>query len=202
MSKPIILLGAGGHAKVLLDALSCSADEVLGYVSPDASSSVLGIDYLGNDESILRYAAEEVRLVIAVGDIGLRQRLFDAFKARGYSFAPVIHPSAIISKDSVLGEGVQVMAGAVIQAGVRVQADVIINTRASIDHDCHIDAHSHMAVGAILAGDIGVGKRVLIGAGSTVIQGVHVGDDSVVGAGAVVIRDVPAGRTVVGVPAH
>jgi len=202
MSRPVILLGAGGHARVLLDALRCCGVEVLGFVGPDLSSAALDVDYLGGDESVQEFAVDEVALVNGVGNIGARQRLFDAFKAQGYQFAQVIHPSAIVSRGAVLGEGVQIMAGTVIQTGVSVRGNAIINTRASVDHDCFVGAHSHIAVGAILAGNVSIGKNVLVGAGSTVIQGLAIGDGSVVGAGAVVIADVAAGKTVVGVPAR
>ena len=201
MTRPVILLGAGGHARVLLDALRCCGVEVLGFVGPDLSSAELDVEYLGGDECVQGFAVDEVVLVNGVGNIGGRQRLFDAFKSQGYRFAQVIHPSAIISKQSVLAEGVQVMAGTVIQAGVSVAENVIINTRASVDHDCCIGAHAHISVGAVLAGDIKIGKSVLIGAGSTLIQGIGIGDGSVVGAGAVVIRDVEPCKTVIGVPA-
>ncbi len=201
MSQPIILLGAGGHARVLLDTLRCNGIEVLGYAGPEIASQAFDVEYLGGDECVQAFAVDEVALVNGVGNIGARQRLFDAFKARGYQFAQVIHPSAIVSTSASLGEGVQVMAGTVIQAGASLSENVIINTRASIDHDCCIGAHSHISVGAILAGDVRVGKRVLVGAGCTVIQRVGIADDCVAGAGAVVISDVAPGKTVVGVPA-
>lgn len=201
MSRSIILLGAGGHAKVLLDALRCNGVEVLGFVGPDALATDLDVKCLGDDDSIENFSVEEVALVNGVGNIGLRQRLFDAFKARGYDFAQVIHPSAIVSEADDLAEGAQVMAGSVIQAGVSIGENVIINTGACIDHDCSVGAHSHVAVGAVLAGDVSVGNRVFVGAGSSVIPGVHLGDDAVVGAGAAVICDVAPGKTVVGVPA-
>ncbi len=201
MSRPVILLGAGGHTRVLLESLRSKGVEVLGYVGPDVEFEAIDVDYLGGDDCVQTYSVDEIALVNGVGDIDGRQQLFDAFKAQGYHFAQVIHPSVIVSTSASLAEGVQIMAGTVIQAGVSVSENVIINTRASIDHDCCIGAHSHIAVGAILAGDIKIGNRVLVGAGSTVIQGLEIGDDSVVGAGAVVIRDVAPGKTVVGVPA-
>lgn len=202
MSAPVILLGMGGHSRVLLDALRCSGIKVLGYVDRAEAVTDVGIPFLGGDGQVLDFPAAEIMLVNGVGSLALRSRLFDEFKARGYRFAQVIHPSVVISKTAVLGEGVQVMAGAVVQTGSCVGENVIINTRAGIDHDCSIGAHSHIAVGTTIAGNVTVGQRVLVGAGSTVIQGIAIGDDSVVGAGAAVIRDVPAGKTVVGVPAR
>ena len=193
MSRSVILLGAGGHARVLLDTLRLKGVEVLGYLAPASSAVDPGVKYL---------SVAEVELVNGVGDLTLRQRLYDEFKSRGYRFVQVIHPSAVVSDGASLAEGVQVMAGAVVQTGAALSENVIINTRASVDHDCHIGSHTHVAVGAVLAGDVSIGERVLIGAGSTVIQGIAIGDQSIVAAGAVVIRDVPAGKTVMGVPAR
>lgn len=202
MSRPVILLGMGGHARVLLDTLRCNGVEVIGYVDLAEVPRDIGLRYLGGDERVLDFSTDEVDLVNGVGSLAARQRLFDAFKARGYRFAQVLHPSAVISTTAVLCEGVQVMAGAVIQTGADISEDVIINTRAGVDHDCAIGAHSHIAVGTTLAGNVYVGQRVLIGAGSTVIQELTIGNDAIVGAGAAVINDVPEGMTVVGVPAR
>ncbi len=202
MSKTVILLGAGGHARVLLDALRCNQVQVLGYVDHQKSTGGIDVQYLGDDEWLMGFPVDDVVLVNGVGNIGRRQQLFDAFKARGFHFSQVVHPNAIISVAATLAEAVQVMAGAVVQAGASVGENAIINTRASVDHDCYIGRHSHVAVGAVLAGDVGVGERTLIGAGSTVIQNLCIGSDCVVGAGAAVIADVPSGKSVVGVPAH
>ncbi|HEX3032888.1 MAG TPA: NeuD/PglB/VioB family sugar acetyltransferase, partial [Bacillota bacterium] len=131
----------------------------------------------------------------------LRSKLFDKFKADGYSFASVIHPSAIIGYDVELGEGVQILAGAIIQPGSRVGANTIINTKASLDHDCIIGAQVHVAPGVTMSGNVRIADGVHIGTGAVLIQGISVGRNSLVGAGAVVIRDVTAESTVVGVPA-
>ena len=204
MSRPVILLGAGGHAKVLLEALRLNGIEVLGYVAPKQAIEEIDMNYLGDDEQVASFSPEEVGLVNSVGGLTLnhRERLYDDFKSRGYRFSQVIHPAAVVSKSAVLGEGTQIMAGAVIQAGASIADNVIINTRASVDHDCYIGRHSHVAVGAVLAGNIHIGEKTLIGAGSTVVHGIAIGPDSVVGAGAVVIKDVSAGKTIVGVPAR
>lgn len=202
MNRPIIFLGAGGHAKVLLDCLQAHDAEILGYVAPEASAEGFAIDYLGDDAQLSRYKPDEVALINAVGDIGTRRRVFEHCHQAGFVFEQVIHASAIISNNATLAEGVQVMAGAVIQPGACIGANAIINTRASVDHDCRIGAHTHVAVAAVLAGEVDVGEGVLIGAGSTIIPGIQIGDDSVVGAGATVICNVRPVTTVVGVPAR
>lgn len=206
LDRPLILLGAGGHAKVLLSTLLQQGSRVIGFVDPDKSrGKLLGIPHLGGDEAVLAHSASEVRLVNGVGSVGSisnRLRVYEYFRTRGYSFASVIHASAIIAPEAELSDGVQIMAGAILQTGCVVGENCIINTGARVDHDCIIRAHAHVAPGAVLSGDVHVGARAHIGAGATVIQGVQIGDDSIVGAGAVVLWDVPASSTVVGVPAR
>lgn len=207
MSEPVLLVGGGGHAKVLVEALLAGDAVIAGIVDADPArqgKDVLGVPVIGGDEVAGEYPAGEIRLVNAVGSTGLpvvRRGIFERFAARGFRFASVAHPSAVIASDVELGEGAQVMAGAVIQPGCRIGANTIINTRASVDHDCVIGDHAHIAPGVTLSGGVTVGEGCHIGTGATVIQGITIGEGSVVGAGAVVTKDVAAGVTVVGVPA-
>ena len=150
-------------------------------------------------------APGELRLVNAIGSVGrpdARKRVYESFKAQGYSFATVIHPSAVIASDARLGEGAQVMAGAVIQPSCSIGENTIVNTRASVDHDCELGDYVHIGPGATLAGSVTVGDCTLIGVGASVIPGLIIGAESIVGAGAVIIRDVPSNTTVVGNPAR
>lgn len=201
----IIILGAGGHAKVLLDALA--GFEVLGLADNDPAkvgTLVAGLPVLGNDDVVMAHASDRVVLVNGVGSVGnnaIRRTLFVRYKDAGYVFLQVRHGSAIVAADVVLAEGVQIMAGAVLQTGCSIGVNSIVNTGAIIDHDCRIGAHVHIAPGAVLSGDVDVGDNVHIGVGATVIQGVRIGAGSLVGAGAVVLRDLPAGAKVAGVPA-
>jgi sugar O-acyltransferase (sialic acid O-acetyltransferase NeuD family) len=206
IDKPLILVGAGGHARVLLSTLLLEGSRLLGFVEIGKSKpELLGIRHLGGDEAVFAYDPAEVQLVNGVGSAGAfdnRVRVHDLFRSRNYHFASVIHPSAIIAPEVSLAAGVQIMAGAILQTGCAVEENCIINTGARVDHDCVISAHAHVAPGAVLSGNVHVGARAHIGAGATVIQGVRVGDGAVVGAGAVVLSNVPAACTVVGVPAR
>lgn len=199
MNFHVIVLGAGGHSKVLIDSLSLSSIEVLGIadVNPlTKGSSFMGLPVIGGDEEVMKYSAENTGLVNGVGSVRVitkRRLLFEQFKRMGYQFFSVVHPSAVIAFDAVLSEGVQIMAGVVIQSGCHIGINAIINTHASIDHDCFIGAHAHISPGVTLSGGVSVGDGAYIGAGATVIQGIKVGRESLVAAGAVVVRDVRDG---------
>jgi len=207
MSRAVIVVGGGGHAKVLIEALRLAGVEILGITEADPEKHaqvVSGVKLLGDDSVIANYGAEQILLVNAIGSINLpkdRTALFDKLKARGYSFATVIHPSAVIAVDVSLAEGSQVMAGAVIQPGSRVGRNSIVNTRVGVDHDCEVAEHVHLSPGVTLSGGVHIGSGTHIGAGATVIQGVTIGSNCLVAAGAVVVGDIPDGVTVRGVPA-
>lgn len=204
---PMIIIGAGGHAKVLIDALLLQGKDIIGIVDKEAEkagTNLLGVPVLGDDTVVLNYAADKVVLVNAIGsirDTALREKVYDNFKKLGYSFSGVIHPSAIVARNITFGEGVQVMAGTVIQTGSSIGANSIINTRASIDHDCVIGEHVHIAPGAVLSGSVKIGKGVHIGTGSSIIQSIQIGAGSTIGAGAVVVGNMPEGIAAFGVPA-
>lgn len=208
MNYPVLVLGAGGHARVLLRLLIDSSVKVLGITDPDVrkhGSRILGVPVIGDDDKVTEYPFETVQLVNGLGGsaaMDKRIQLFRRFKNLNYSFASLVHPSAVIASDVTLSEGVQVLPGGIIQTGTVIGADTIVNTRVSVDHDCLIGSHVHLAPGAVLCGQVQVGDGAFIGAGATVIQGVRIGRNSVVGAGAVVLCDVPEAVTVVGVPAR
>ena len=206
MGKPIIIVGAGGHAKVLMDCLYLNGAEIIGALDKSLSkNSDLGIPILGDDDAITAYPPDTVELINGIGSVGdtkFRAKLFRKFKKLGYTFSSVVHPSAVLSKSCILSEGVQVMAGAVINTGTRVGADSIINTGAIVDHECIIGSHVHIAPGCTLSGGVQVGDGAHIGTGATIIQGIKIGEHALIGAGAVVVKDVPAGAKVVGIPAR
>lgn len=208
MSLPVIILGAGGHAKVLIDALLAASAIIAGIVDPEptlARINILGVPLLGGDDVVNNYSPSEIQLVNGLGSVGLpdnRQQLFQRFKEMGYKFVTVIHPSAIISTDVVLGEGAQVMAGVVIQPGTHIGINSIVNTRASVDHDCIISDHVHVSPGVTLSGGVTVGAGSHIGTGATLIQGISVGSGCLVAAGAVVTKDIADSAKVRGVPAR
>ena len=205
--KPLLILGAGGHARVLLDALTQHGHRVLGITDPDPylkGQTLIGVPVLGNDDMILKYFPQEVLLVNALGSVGstrARASLYDTWKAKGYGFATVIHPKAILAPDVQLAEGVQVLAGAIINTGTVVGENTIINTASVIEHDCAIGKHVHIA-GARIAGQAHIGDYCHIGIGSTIIQNLSIGENCLIAAGAVVVTSCKAGSLMMGVPAR
>jgi sugar O-acyltransferase (sialic acid O-acetyltransferase NeuD family) len=203
LKKDVIVIGAGGHSKVVIDGLKKTGYNVVGITDLHSTNQVLGINVIGNDDVILKYSPHDVLLANGIGSVGrndVRKRIFQFFKSKGYKFVTLIHPSAVIGEEVILHEGVQVMAGAIIQAGVEVGENTIINTGASIDHDCSIGAHVHIAPRAVLAGAVTVQEDVHIGLGAAILQNIKIGKGALVGAGTVVLKNVENGMKVVGVP--
>ena len=206
--RPVLVLGVGGHAKVVIDTLQASGTEILGALDADAATHgtrVLGVPVLGGDDVVRNHAPGDVALVNGVGSTEPSQRrkdLYRHFSDAGYAFVCVVHPSAVISGEVDIADGAQVMAGTVVQPGCRIGANAILNTRASVDHDCVIGAHAHIAPGAVLGGNITIGDGSHIGAGSSVIQNIQIGADVLVAAGACVVTDLSDGVRVAGVPAR
>jgi len=207
MKKPYIIIGNGGHAKVLIDTLLLLGEEILGILDEDKSShggKTLGVKILGGDDILVNYPANEIFLVNGLGGTtttSLRKSLYKKMKNKGYEFPSVVHPSAVVSSNASIAKGVQVMAGALVQAGCFIDENSIINTSASIDHDCSIGSHVHIAPGVVLSGDVTVCDNSHIGTGASIIQGITIANDVLVAAGAVVLANIEAGLKVKGIPA-
>ena len=202
---PLLVLGAGGHSKVVAEiALENPIFELLGLIDRHAVGTILnGLPVVGNDDSLASFFESGVRHIhVAIGDNFARESLANMVRKLNFSLATLISPAATISRSARLGEGVVVMGGAILNAEANIGDLTIINTGANIDHDCKIGRAVHIAPGCTLAGNVTVGDHSFLGAGTTVIPGVTLGHNVVVGAGACVIEDIPAGQKVVGVPAR
>lgn len=196
MNKPVIILGAGGHARVIADILSTSGNQVLGFlddVKPAGKDGVLGVI-----SDAVKYRETAV-FVVAVGDNAAREELAQKFSGQ-LRFARAVHPRAVIAKDVNIGEGSVIMAGAVVNPGARIGAHCIVNTSASVDHDCVVEDFAHISPGARLAGNARLGRGSWLGAGGILINGVAVCGGCIIGAGGVVIHSLEVPGTYVGVP--
>lgn len=199
MAKPLVMIGAGGHAAVLAELLLAQGKALIAVVSPDsikANSPLAALKKIDNDNDALSaYPPHEVDLVNGIGSIpgnNTRFNVFNFFKTQGYYFPPVISSNAMLSKYLELEEGVQVMMGALIQTNVKIKKNSIINTGAIIEHDCIIGEHNHIAPGAVLCGGVVSENNVHIGTGAVIIQGLHIQQHAVIGAGTTVARNVSA----------
>ncbi len=196
MTVRVVILGAGGHARVVADALAAAGFSVAGVLTPDrpaGSRTVWGAPVLGDDGHLARLDPAETRLANGIGstrDTGPRRAVFLRARDAGFDFPPIVHPRAVLAPDVVVGDGAQVMAGAVVQTGCVIGANVIVNTAATVDHDGRLGDHAHVAPGAVLSGGVTVGAGAHIGTGAVVIQNIRIGDAALVPAGAVVIGDV------------
>jgi sugar O-acyltransferase (sialic acid O-acetyltransferase NeuD family) len=208
MTDRLIILGAGGHARVVADALVAAGRDVIGFVDANPSvhgARLLGLPVLGADEVLDSFSPADTELANGIGSAGTpdaRQRVYQAGLDRGFRFATVVHPTAIVAESATLGSGAQVLARAVIQPLAVIGANTIINTGAIIEHDVVIGSHTHISPGCVLAGEVRVGDLVHVGVGSIVIQRLSVGTRSLVAAGAVVVEAVAAGSRVMGIPAR
>lgn len=201
----VAVIGAGGHAKVIIDLLRCSGHDVVACLDAGREGqTVNGVPVLGDERVVLpQLMAQGVDAAfVALGDNRLRQKVVAGIAALGLEMVSAIGRSAVISPSARVGRGCAIMEGAVINADARIGDFAIINTNASIDHDCVVGPYSHVAPGSALAGGVDVGATVFLGAGSRVIPGIKIIDGAVVGAGAVVVRDIGSTGTWVGVPAR
>jgi len=202
--KRLLIIGAGGHGRVVADAADASGkwSEIAfvddKYPKMSASGDWPVIGRLSSMEGLQKYWGF---VMVAIGDNRLRLKLQQDASKVGFSIACIIHPSAQIAKQVKIGEGSVVFANAVVNFGSSLGRSVIINTAATIDHDGVIGDGAHISPGVHLAGDVRIGEYAWVGVGATVINGINIGSGATVGAGAAVIRDVSAGQMVVGVPA-
>ena len=195
--KPTIIIGSGAHANVLAEVLVKCGRQILGFTDQfeQIGKKFKNIKVLGRDDIILKYDTSEIELVNGIAGLNtkdLRQNLAKSFQDKGFKFANVIHPSAIISDSVVLDDGVQIMAGVILQNDVHIGFSSIINTGAIIDHDCIIKNNCNIAPGVVLNGNVIIGERTHLGTGTMVIENKKIGKDCIIAAGSVINKDIPS----------
>jgi sugar O-acyltransferase (sialic acid O-acetyltransferase NeuD family) len=202
-TEMIYVVGAGGHAAVVVDALLVSGISAECISVSDGDERLRGTLLLGIPVQVPALRPEMLGgwFHVAIGTGALRQRLHEQLLDIGARPRRVLHPAAIVSPFASLGEAVFVAARALVAPEARVDDGAIINHGAVVDHHCTVGRFAHVAPNATLAGAVCLGSRVLIGAGANVLPGINIGDDAVIGAGAVVLNNVLAGQVCAGVPA-
>jgi len=198
--KTVLVLGAGGHAKVVIATLQAAGFDVKAAFDDDRrkwGTEVLGVPVKGGLAEAAR--VKSLAAVIAVGDNSARKAIAARFPEALWITA--VHPKAAVHASARLGLGTVVFAGAVVQPEASIGAHGIVNTGATVDHDCALGDYVHVAPGAHLAGGVQLGDGVLMGVGSATVPYVKIGEWSVVGAGAAVVASLPAGIVAGGVPA-
>lgn len=203
--RAVMILGAGGHAKVVLYILRAAGHETAAVVGqpPDPANGFGDVPVIpSDDEAVARAKEAGLSFIVAIGDNRKRRLVYERFLSEGIPASCAVHPAAVVASEAEYGSGTVVGATAVIAPDTRVGANAVINTGAIIEHDCVVGDHVHVAPGVRMGGQVHVGDEALVGIGAVLLPGVRVGPGAVVGAGAVVLRDVPAGNTVAGVPAR
>ena len=195
MATRFTLFGASGHGKVILDILQTAGIEVSVMIDDNPKQTELfGVSVVKYSQSLPN---EEDEVIISIGNNKVRKRLASDLNVQ---YGKAIHPTAIISKLAMLGEGTVVMAGVLVNPSAQIGKHCILNTGAIIEHDCQIDDFAHISPGVALAGNVTIGEGTHVGIGSAVIQGIKIGKWATIGAGAVIIKDVPDFAVVVGNP--
>lgn len=202
----VIIIGGGGHARVLLDVLRRLAFRIVGFAAPEPAGARIDVPYLGRDEELAqRVAAPGVIAVLGLGKTGVddrRMRVMAMLAQAGYSFPAIVAPTAAVHAGVELGDGSVVLDGAIVATGSRLGRGCIVNTHATVDHDCRFGDDVHVAPGATVCGDVDVGSGCMIGAGATLVHAIRVCPGALIGAGATVVRDITERGNYVGTPAR
>jgi UDP-perosamine 4-acetyltransferase len=203
--SPLIIIGAGGHAKVVIELLRAAGfQQICGLIDQNsANSPVLGLPVLGTDLDLPRLRHEGIaHAFVGIGDNVQRFTMGQQLQQFGFELVNAISPAAVISNSAKLGHGIAVMAGAVINAEARIDDLSVINTCASVDHDSSVAEGVHVAIGCRIAGNVKIRRLAFVGAGTTVIPRITIGESALIGAGSCVIHDIPDNARAWGVPAR
>jgi sugar O-acyltransferase (sialic acid O-acetyltransferase NeuD family) len=199
--KKLIIIGAGGHGKVIADiALKLNTFDSIAFLDDGDKKECMGLKVIGKVSDKLKYV-NSAEIFVAIGNSEQRKKLIEELLEAGASVPVLIHPSAVIGNDVAIGQGTAIMAGAVINPCSKLGKGVILNTCSSIDHDCVVEDFCHLAVGVRLAGTVTLGTNVWLGVASAVKNNVSICANTVIGAGAVVVDNIVESGTYVGVPA-
>lgn len=205
----LLIIGAGAQARYALNTVSLTREfTIVGLIDTFENSAlwgqrIAGAEILGGIEALARFTpAEDFRVITAVSGLARKRELVTLLAHRGFAFASVVHPSAIIAASVRIGDGCLVNAGVIIEHGSMLGAHAVVHAGCVLEHDAMLEDFVNLGPGVKTAGRVTFREGATAFTGATVIPGITIGRNSVVGAGAVVLHDVPPGATVVGVPAR
>lgn len=206
MKDKIVVIGGGGNAKVIISILKkINEYEIIGYTDVENKGKILGVVYLGNDDSLNSLYNNGIKNgVIGLGQIkssAMRRRIVDMCKKIGFNFPTIISPNSLINEEVIIGNGTVVMDGVIINSGSKIGKYSIINTNASIDHDCSIGDFTHIAPGVTLSGEVTIGDNILVGTGASVIHQIKIPDNTIISSGSSVQKNITKSGIYRGVPA-
>jgi acetyltransferase EpsM len=201
----VVIIGQGGHSKVIRDIISSSnKHQIVGYLDDKFKEFTITDNGISGPISAAKTIIEqykEMKFVIAIGENKIRRKIFNKLELHNDYFATLIHQSAVLSPSAKIGSGTVIMANSIINAEAFIGHHSIINSGSIIEHDNKVGNFVHVSPNATLTGNVKIEDGVHVGAGTTIIPGIHVGNWSIIGAGATVINNIPANCTAVGVPA-
>lgn len=205
MKEKIVIIGGGGHAKVVISILKkLNTFEIVGFTELEKKNNILGIKYLGTDEVLKDLFNDGIKnAVIGLGQIKsseIRKKIVKFTGEIGFIFPSIISPNSIVNEEVIIGDGTIVMDGVVINSGSEIGNFSIINTNSSIDHDCKIGNYVHIAPGVTLSGGVTIQDNSLIGTGSNIIQGINIVSNVIIGAGSPVHKNIVIAGVYVGNP--
>jgi sugar O-acyltransferase (sialic acid O-acetyltransferase NeuD family) len=204
----IVVIGGGGHAKVVISVLKKSAYDIVGYTDGHDRGALLGVPYLGNDgilPEFIKNHGQPFKAIVGVGKIDVSSRRIALQKelgALGFDFPVIISPHAIVNEEVSLGPGTIIFDGVVVNSGTEIGKACIINSNSTVEHDCHIGENVHIAPGATLSGGVTIGDNCMIGTGANIIQSISICEECLIGAGSNVFRDITSPGIYMGTPAR
>src|SRR5271154_2154507 len=194
--QQIVVIGGGGHAKVVISILHKTNYDVIGYTDHKDHGAVLGVPFLGSDRELnaRQSATKQLAAVLCVGQVGLgetRCKIWNGLQSElpFLHFPRIVSPAAIVNEEVTIADGAVIFDGAVINSGAHIGLGAIVNTNSTVEHDVTLSDWVHIAPGATISGSANIGRFSMIGAGATVIEGINIEAGCMVGAGAVVVSD-------------
>lgn len=201
IKKQLVLIGAGGHAKSIIDSINEDEIEIIGFIDDNKRGLHYGIPILGSKiESIENY--HEYYYFVSIGDVQCREKWFEKVKVMNLETLNIIDKTAYVSKTAQLGKGNFIGKHAIINADSIIGNDNVINTRALVEHECIVGNHVHLSTNSVINGNVEIGDRVFLGSMAVCNGQQRIESDVTIGSGSVVINNIESCCTVVGVPAR